>query len=50
MSTAQWFLLGMMAGWTPSLLFLGWCLRVRNILEGESNGSICYGVNEPPGQ
>jgi len=27
MSPAQWFLLGMMAGWTPCLLFLGWCLQ-----------------------
>jgi hypothetical protein len=27
MSAVQWFMLGMMVAWTPSLVFLGWCLR-----------------------
>jgi hypothetical protein len=27
MSTTQAFLLGMMAAWTPSLVFLAWLLR-----------------------
>ena len=31
MTLAQSFLLGMMVAWTPSLIFLGWCLRTRNL-------------------
>ena len=27
MTLVQSFLLGMMVAWTPSLVFLGWCLR-----------------------
>jgi hypothetical protein len=33
MTLAQSFLLGMMVAWTPSLVFLGWCLLARNVPE-----------------
>jgi hypothetical protein len=36
MALLQSFLLGMMVAWTPSLVFLGWCLRSPVTLEDDS--------------
>ena len=35
MALLQSFLLGIMVAWTPSLVFLGWCLRHSITLEDE---------------
>jgi len=34
MQSYQWFLLGMMAAWTPGLLLLAWTLRPGAIDDG----------------
>jgi hypothetical protein len=47
MTLAESFLLGMMVAWTPSLIFLGWCLLARNVPDG---GSVCQQMNERRGK